>query len=126
MTYANFLKITLGLQKTGRDLSKLYDMKVDLLDLIDPYHEIINVALSEIYTEEGCDWLNWFMYENDFGEKDWSTTPTYILIDGKMVLDTPDIESPYGARDKDGNPICYSFESTYEFLKQYKKLKNHK
>lgn len=122
MTYENFLKITLGIKKCGEDSSKLYKMKVDIMDFVDPYYEIINASLSEIYTEEGLEWLNWFMYENDFGQKDWLGIPSYKEVDGKMVkLDINDDEPRYGATDEKGNPICYSFESTYEYLKQYRK-----
>jgi hypothetical protein len=124
MTYKNFLKITMGLQKCGRDIDQLHKMKVDLLDFVEPYHEIITSALCEIYTAEGIDWLNWFMYESDFGQKDWSTSPLYEDVDGKLILnDKVDGQPRHGAHDADGNPICYSFESTWEFLKQYLKTK---
>jgi hypothetical protein len=122
MTYENFLKITLGLQKCGRDLNKLYEMNVDLIDFVDPYNEIIQVALSEIYTKEGLDWLSWFMYESDFGQKDWSKNASYKRNNkGNIEIEHEVGEARHGATDENGEPICYSFESTYEFLKQYRK-----
>jgi hypothetical protein len=122
MTYENFLKITLGLKKASEDINQLYKNKVDLIEFVEPYHEIIMTTLREIYTEEGIDWLQWFMYENEFGQKDWGGVPQYKEVDGKMVkVDVNENEPRFGATDADGKPICYDFESTYEFLKQYRK-----
>jgi len=118
MTYTNFLKITMGLQKASRDLSKLHDMNIDLSNFIDAYHVIISTVLSEVYTEEGIEWLNWFMHDNEYGQKDWSIM--FKNIEGEDIQVDDDVPR-YGATDKDGNPICYSFESTYKFLKQYRK-----
>ena len=28
------------------------------------------------YNEQGVDWVNWFIFENDFGEKDWTKYKT--------------------------------------------------
>jgi hypothetical protein len=33
----------------------------------------------------------------------------------------PEDDDEYGAHDKDGNPICYSIESLWEFLEKIKK-----
>jgi len=131
MTYKNFLQITLGLQKAGRDATELYKMNVDLYDYVDPYHTIINVALSEIYTKKGIEWLQWFMYENDFGQTDWSKissiSSTYKDVDGKMEkVERIEGKHGYGATDDNGEPICFSFESTYNFLKQYEKRSKSK
>ncbi len=101
MTYETFLKITLALQKTDRELHELYKKRVDLLDFVDPYHDIIALLIREVYGEEGADWYSWFCYENDFGQKG------------------------MGAWDENKNPICYSFESTWEYLeKNYNKNAN--
>jgi hypothetical protein len=97
MTYERFLKIILGLQKESRVISKLYDQKINLVDFVEPYHIIIQELLLEVYGEEGADWFNWFCYENDFGQKGLE------------------------AWDEDKNPICYSFESLWEYLESLKK-----
>ncbi len=116
MTYENFLKLTLGLQRESLRLEKLHELEVDLVNFVDPYQEIINNLLYEIWTPEGVDWLNWFMWESDFGTKDFSKTPSYKKIDGELVKVEGD---RWGAHDENGKPICYSHESTWEFLKQY-------
>jgi hypothetical protein len=69
MTYENFLLLILRLKKQDRAIRKLSSQKVDLIDLVDPYHEIIADLIKEIYGEEGYDWFSWFCYENDYGEK---------------------------------------------------------
>ena len=37
MTYENFLKLTLGLQKQDRVIDELYKYKIDVIDFVDPY-----------------------------------------------------------------------------------------
>ena len=100
MTYENFLKLTLGLQKQDRVIDELFKHRVDLIDFVDPYHAIISVLLKEIYGEEGYDWFGWFCYENEFGQK------------GLEALDEKE------------NRICYSHESLWEYLEaNYKQTK---
>jgi len=101
MEYGEFLKVILSLQKEGRVVSDLYDRKVDLIEFVDPYHTIISILLKSIYGEKGLDWFQWFCYESDFGQS------VYTDKEGNP---TP------GATDENGNPICYSFESLWEFL----------
>ena len=98
MTYERFLKVTLSIKKQDEVISDLYTQKVDLIDFVDPYHVIILELIQEIYGEEGYDWWSWFCYENDFGQKGLE------------------------AFDENENPICYSFESLWEFLENMKKI----
>ncbi len=101
MEYVDFLKVTLGLQKEGRVISELYDRNVDLIEFVDPYHGIIFTLVKSIYGEKGLDWFQWFCYESDFGQS------VYTDKDGNPA---------HGATDENGEPICYSFESLWEFL----------
>ena len=94
MTYETFLEITLELQKQDRIINNLYKNKIDLLEFVDPYHKVITLLIKEVYGEEGLDWWSWFCYENDYGQ-------------GTLE-----------AWDKDGTPICYSFESLWEYLEK--------
>ena len=98
MTYERFLKVTLSIKKQDEVISDLYKQKVDLIDFVDPYHVIILELIQEIYGEEGYDWWSWFCYENDFGQKGLE------------------------AFDENKNPICYNFESLWEFLENMKKI----
>lgn len=97
MTYERFLKITLRLQKQDKIVGNLYDHKVDLLEFVDPYHQIITELIKEVYGDGGYDWWSWFCYENNYGTKGLE------------------------AFDSDKNRICYSYESLWEFLE-----KNHR
>lgn len=118
MTYERFLKITLGLQVESERSNKLYGLGVDLIDYVDPYHKIINELMREVYGEEGYEWWSWFCWESDFGRKDWSAVPKYRKDkNGELNLEY-DHGPQWGARDEDGNPICYSFESTWEYLEE--------
>jgi hypothetical protein len=94
MTYETFLQVTLELQKQDHIIDNLYKNNVDLLEFVDPYHKIITLLIEEVYGKEGIDWWSWFCYENDFGQKGLE------------------------AWDKDGTPICYSFESLWEYLEK--------
>ena len=103
MEYGEFLKVALGLQKESRVVSDLYDRRVDLIEFVDPYHAIISTLLKSIYGEKGLDWFQWFCYESDFGQN------VYTDKEGNPT---------HGATDENGNPICYSFESLWEFLEE--------
>jgi hypothetical protein len=125
MTYERFLKVILSLQKEDRTISKLYKNGVDLINFVEPYHNIITELIKEIYGEEGYEWFSWYCYESDFGQKDWSTAPLYKMKeDGTSELIHEEGEARFGAYDEEGNPICYSHESLWEYLnKSYEKEK---
>lgn len=96
MNYDRFLKITLGLQKQDRVIQTLYEQNVNLIEFVDPYHTFISELLKEVYGEEGYDWWTWFCYENNFGQ------------------------NGLEAWDENKNPICYSYESLWEYLEKHK------
>jgi hypothetical protein len=121
MEYQTFSQIVLRLKQEGEKTSKLRKLGVDVLELNDGLHQIITFLIKEIYGQEGLDWFTWFCYESDFGDKDWSQHDCYREIDGKLVKVHEKGEVRYGATDEDGNPICYSIESTWEYLE-----KNHR
>lgn len=115
MKYENFLKVIMTQRKLEQQLHKAYELKIDLMDFVDEYNIITKTLLTEIYGEEGYDWYSWFCWENDYGEKDWNTTRLERNEDGQIVERDP-TKLVYGATDKDGNPICYSFQSLWEYL----------
>jgi hypothetical protein len=128
MKYERFLKITLGLKQESEKLTNIHKLGIDLYDLVDSYHAIINELIIEVYGDEGYDWWSWFCWESDFGQKDWSKGPTYkIKEDGTSELVNEKGEVRWGAHDAEGNPICYSFESTWDYLeKNYKRTSDDK
>jgi len=90
MEYSRFLWIMLSLQKEDRIVKKAYDIGVDMINFLDPYHRILSTLILEIYGEDAHGWWDWYCYENNFGQGGLSAT------------------------DEDGNPICYSWGSLYE------------
>ena len=121
MTYDRFLRVLLGIQKEQKILDNLRNNGVDLINFTDSYQSIINELIKEIYGEDGYEWFSWYCYDNEFGQKDWSTTPTCKMKEnGTTELINEAGEVRFGAHDAEGNPICYSHESLWEYLE-----KNH-
>lgn len=119
MKYENFLKVIIAQRKLEQQLHKAYELKIDLLDFVDEYNIITKTLLIEIYGQEGYDWYSWFCWENDYGEKDWNTIKLERKEDGKIV-ERDQTKLVHGATDENGNPICYSFQSLWEYLESNK------
>jgi hypothetical protein len=119
MTYEDFLAVGLRLQKQDKVRSELMKLGVDVLDLCEPYDEIIHILIKEVYGEQGVDWFSWFCYESDFGTKDWSKAASYMKNDDGTSTKMYEVgDQRYGAQDENGNPICYDWESLYNYLEQ--------
>lgn len=120
MEYKNFLEILMTYQKFQRQTSELNDMGFDFFegkyDLCNTIYKMFQSTIKTLFTEEGVEWIEWFIYENDWGTKDWSE---YKSFENKEEMLNP--KSVYGAFDENGEPICYSFESLWDYVKQYLK-----
>ena len=101
MEFKEFEKLIKTYQKTLLDFRELSHMGFDFADgkfkLELHCDNMLQIILDSMYTDEGVDWINWFMFENDFGEKGLK------------------------AYDEDGNEICYDLSSLWEYIEQYKK-----
>lgn len=93
MTYEIFEKIMLDLQKTHDHANILYSHGIDITEVTDGLHTIIENLLGIIFNEDGKDWIDWFMYEKDFGRRE-------------------DLK----AWDEDKNEIAYDIKSLYDLL----------
>jgi hypothetical protein len=128
MKYEQFLKLLMNHKKFMEDTSKLnglgfdfYEGKFKLVDIVDT---IFKTTIESHYNKDGVEWIYWFIHESDYGQKDFSTIPTFKTDkDGKHVKLDDDENLTWGATDVDGNPICYSYETLYEYIERYK-LKN--
>lgn len=122
MKYKDFLGILMPYKKLTEDFTELYSMGFDFMEgkfkLEENASRMLDAALNSHFDEAGIDWIHWFMYENDWGTKDWSVYKVYTS-EGEVTERDP--MEAYGARDKDGNPICHSFESTWEVVKEHLK-----
>ena len=96
MEFATFEKFVSALKEEDVRIGELYDRGMDLINFIDPYHEMIGILITEIYGESGYDWFTWFCHENNFGTKGLE------------------------AWDENKNPICYDVKSLWEFLEENK------
>jgi len=123
MEYEDFLGILMPYKKLLDDFSELYSMGFDFLEgkykLEENVSRILDATLNSHFTEQGVEWIHWFIYENDWGEKDWGGIPRWDKETEKLIEKDP--TEAYGAKDENGNPICYSFESTWELVKNHLK-----
>ncbi len=124
MEYKSFLTLIMTHKKISEEISELYDIGVDLLEgkykILEKVGNMLNEAIKVSYGEMGLDWVSWFIFENDYGQKDWSTAPSYSE-DGKLIKEAGEFR--HGAHDENGNPICYSYESLWEYLETNHKSK---
>jgi len=98
MEYEKFKKI-LDLQKEhDKRISDLYRLKVDLLETFDEMQTAISLLWDEILTEEGADWLSWFLYEKG-----------YI---------SDELREDLTAWDENKNEICKDLRGLYDYLKE--------
>jgi len=89
--FKSFSDNTSELHDLGFDF---YEGKYQLVSYVD---KIIDIALSSHYTEQGVDWINWFIYETDYGNK-------------KLE-----------AWDENKNLICQDLESLHEYITKHHK-----
>jgi hypothetical protein len=122
MQYSSFLSLIMGFKKISEDCSELHDIGLDVMDGKYKMTETVEKILSGVFTgeygEEGWEWVSWFIFESDYGRKDWSASPCYDS-EGNLLYEKGEVR--YGAIGENGNPICYSYESTWEYLE-----KNHR
>ena len=125
MEYKDFLAILMTYKKLMEDFRELHSMGFNFLDgkynLDENVSRMLDATLNSHFTKQGVDWINWFIWENEWGEKDWSKIPVWDMETGKLIEKDP-VEA-YGAKDENGKPICYSFESTWELVKNHLKCK---
>ena len=112
MSYRKFSENTHELYQVGVDL---HEGKYAIINYVDA---LLYTAIESHYGEEGLNWVTWFIFESNWGNRDWSLYDSYNEK-GEIVNKKGEIRS--GAHDENGKPICYSLESLYEYLE---KLKN--
>ena len=128
MKYEIFLEAITEYRKGLEMISDLHSIGFDLMEgkyQISPILDSqFNCFLKSHYDEEGVDWVNWFIFENDFGEKDWTKYKTINRSKEEIFRSiNGEKEEHFAATDKDGNPIFYSIESSWEYLEKHHRLK---
>jgi hypothetical protein len=123
MTYSNFLRTMLTYQKISRDMSELADIGIDFFEgkyrLSELTYSLFQCAFESHYTKAGIEWIDWFIFDANWGHRDFSKSPTYKTDEnGDVEMISQAGEVRWGATDADGNPIAYSFESLWELLEK--------
>ncbi len=95
INYENFKTLIERLQKISDSTRDLYQMfNIDLINYGDDYGKVIDILIKEAFTEEQAGWIEWFMWENDFGRGDLTAT------------------------DEQGYKTAYDIESLYKLIKE--------
>lgn len=128
MKYEIFLEAITEYRKGSDMISDLYSIGFDLMEGKYKLSEIIysqfRCFVKSHYDEEGLDWIDWFIFENEFGEKDWSKYKILKRSNEDIFRAiSGDEKDKCGARDSEGNPIFYSIESAWEYLEKNHRLK---
>lgn len=92
ITIEQFRTVINNRKKQHDKLQQLYKLGIELTDYSDVYDESISVLFSSLFGKDGLDMIDWFCFDNKFGE-------------GHFVV-----------TDKKGNVIHYNIDSLYEYL----------
>ena len=68
MTYLEFKEIVDLLIINSQKIRKSYDIGIDLIEFTDTHSTLTTKLLSAIFTTEGLNWFEWFMYEKNYIE----------------------------------------------------------
>ena len=123
MDYSLFERL-IEKDKDRRDkYDTLESFSIGVYEIDEFYDEVFDLLLKTHWSQEGVEWIYWFIDDAEYGEKVWTKKETVIKLKEDDTYE--EIENPfddgYGAHDKNGNPICYDTKSLYEYLKQYEK-----
>jgi hypothetical protein len=116
MKFKEFEELILSYKKMNDTFSKLSDVGFDFYEnktypLIEMFEDFVNKSFKLYFNELGSDWIWWFMFENDYGNKKSSDVN---LPEGYNAFDDSSGEKIY---------ICYDFKSLYTYLKENKYIK---
>ena len=118
MKLEEFEKIVKNYREGSDMVSELYSIGFDLFEgkykLSDAIYSLFISSLESHYTSGGIDWVTWFIFENEWGKKEWSKVPSYNEDSG-IVKDVSN-DNIYGATDENGSPICYDIPSLWRYL----------
>jgi len=125
MKFEQFEKILNEYRRGYSMISELYDIGIDLLEgkykVDESFYNLFMSSLESHYSEQGVDWVTWFIFESDWGEKNWEDTPVYRKNENG-VLELVNDPNHHGASDENGNPICYDIKSLWEYIEENHKL----
>jgi hypothetical protein len=98
MNFEQFKVVIKALEKVRERSHTIYTLGINLSDYDEDFYVAITNLLNCVFTEEGKDWVDWYLYERPgFGN------------------------TPNRATDENGNEICHNVESLWETVKPYRK-----
>ncbi len=98
MNYSVFENCISAMVNCSKKNRSAHSLGIELTEYSENYNTLIDLLWSEILTEEGLDWLNWFLYEKGG-------------IDGNLRDDI-------NAWDENKIQICYDLKSLYDYLRK--------
>lgn len=98
MEFKQFKTVIETLEKVRKRSHAIHVLGIDLMDYDENFHIAIQALMEAVFTEEGEDWISWYLYERP------------------GLGDTPN-----KATDQDGNEICHNIESLWDTVKPYRK-----
>ena len=104
MTFEEFKAIIDLMVDNSKRVDAIYDLKIDLLEFNDDNQQLVCLLWKQLLTEEGYDWLQWFLYEKNY------------IHDGKG-------RKEMNAWDENGKEICRNLKGTYTYLTKQKYFK---
>jgi len=95
MKYEVFEKLINNMKACSEKDSAIYKLGVDITNVIDDYSQTISLLLKVYYSEEGVEWIDWWLYEK-------------FSPSGEVLT----------AHDKDGNEICTNLEELWVIVEE--------
>ena len=65
MTKQQFEEVILKLQLTQLRSRELYKLGVDLMEIEEPYHKVVDILFNSCFNGEQMGWIDWFLYERE-------------------------------------------------------------
>lgn len=120
MKYKIFLELIMTYKKAEENITKWNNFGINLHKSeypIAPYlYDLMITGFKTSYNKAGIDWISWFIFENEYGHKVWKNASSFRKNKDGTVTEIDNID--FGAKDKDGNPIAYSYESLWKLLEK--------
>jgi hypothetical protein len=66
MIFEKFKEIIDYMLISSQTLNKTHELGIDLLEFTEGYSKTIQLLWKSVLTDEGLDWLEWFLYEKDY------------------------------------------------------------
>jgi hypothetical protein len=114
MKYEHFSEVLDNYREGQKMISELYSIGMDFMEgkykISDVVYNQMVCSFKSHYNEEGVDWILWFIFENDYGKKNWNKIKSIKKEEPRKLGE--------GAWDPNGEPIFYSYESSWDYLEK--------